>query len=48
MKKKMIKFGNSLVVLIPSSIVNILDLKKGDEVNVELKNKKIIIEKEVK
>ena len=46
MKKKMIKFGNSLVLQIPSRIVKIGEIKKGDEVHVELKNKKI--EKEVK
>lgn len=48
MKYRARKVGNSLSVTIPSFVVETLDLKNGDELNIELEKKKIIIRKEEK
>lgn len=43
--RKVQKIGNSLMISIPDIYVKILKFKKGDNLNLSLKNNKIIIEK---
>ncbi len=42
-KRKVMKSGNSLYVCIPEEIIKQLKIKKGDIVNIELEDKKVII-----
>lgn len=42
------KWGNSLGIRIPSSVVSALALKNGDIVNCEVKNNQLILKKEKK
>lgn len=46
MKYKARKNGNVLAVTIPTFICNTLDIQDGDNLEVKLQGKKIIIEKE--
>lgn len=48
MKFKARKVGNSLSITIPSFVANTLNIKNGDELDIELEKKKIIIRKEIK
>ena len=43
--RKVQQYGNSFGVIIPSAILEMLDLEKGDNLKLELSRKKIILEK---
>ena len=48
MKYKARKIGNSIGVTIPTFVTNMLGIKNGTPLNIELEKKKIIISKEEK
>lgn len=43
--RSVVKYGNSLGVLLPKKAVNILDIVKGDSLIVIVEDNKIILEK---
>ena len=45
MKRKLIKNGNSIALIIPKTILDLFNLKKGDEVNLSIKKDTIVIAK---
>jgi antitoxin component of MazEF toxin-antitoxin module len=45
LKRKVYKNGNSLVIALSDAAKEVLKLKEGDTVNLEVKNKKLIITK---
>lgn len=45
MKYKARKVGNSLSITIPTFVAKSLNINNGDEVDIEMQNKKIIIRK---
>lgn len=48
METKARNIGNSLGVIIPNYMAKVLEIEKGTELEIKLKNKKIEITKEVK
>lgn len=46
MKYKARKSGNSIAVTIPTFICSNLDIKDGDNVDIKMQGRKIVIEKE--
>lgn len=48
MKSKIIKIGNSLGLIIPNYMTKVIEMEKGTEIEITLKNKKIEITKEEK
>lgn len=45
MKKRLIKVGSSIALIIPKAILNLLNLKVNDEVNLSIKKNTIVIAK---
>lgn len=45
LRVKLAKIGNSMRVTIPKEIVDVLKLKEGDEVRIDLKDGNIVIKK---
>jgi len=41
MKAKIRKLGNSLGIILPKDLLDVLDLKENDEVEIEAKKKRI-------
>ena len=48
MTTKVQKWGNSLALRIPKSYANAIKIKEGTDINIKIKNKKLIIYKEKK
>jgi len=45
MKRKLIKTGNSVALIIPKTILSLFDLKVNDEINLTIKKDTIIVSK---